>query len=152
MMRIKIITLLLVLIGITATSSAKKAALKPRLVVCTDIAPADVEPDDMESMVHLMAYADMFEIEALITSVGWNCDPYPMEWMQYLRRVIKAYASDVPNLMNWPFCWPQQRHWSIRPCSRVLGFLSLKHFMLRFLSSHLILHRCRRSPAMLPCW
>jgi hypothetical protein len=24
-------------------------------VVCTDIAPADVEPDDMESMVRLMA-------------------------------------------------------------------------------------------------
>ena len=92
--------MLLVLIGITTTSGARKAALKPRLVVCTDIAPADVEPDDMESMVHLVAYADMFEIEALITSVGWNCDPYPMEWMQYLGRVIKAYDRDVPNLMK----------------------------------------------------
>ncbi len=100
MRKIKIITLLLVLIGITTTSGARKAALKPRLVVCTDIAPTDVEPDDMESMVHLMAYADMFEIEALITSVGWNCDPYPMEWMQYLGRVVKAYALDVPNLMK----------------------------------------------------
>ena len=73
---------------------------KPRLVVCTDIAPADVEPDDMESMVRLMAYADMYEIEALITSVGWNCDPYPGEWSQYLYRVIDAYAKDVPNLMK----------------------------------------------------
>ena len=92
--------LLVMLIGMTTTSMAKKAVLKPRLVVCTDIAPADVEPDDMESMVHLMAYADMFEIEALITSVGWNCDPYPMEWMQYLGRVIRAYDLDVPNLMK----------------------------------------------------
>ena len=66
---------MLLLAGLSTTSIAKGAALKPRLVVCTDIAPADVEPDDMESMVHLMAYADMFEIEALITSVGWNCDP-----------------------------------------------------------------------------
>jgi len=81
MNRTRIIALLLGLIGMTMTSVAKGTALKPRLVVCTDIAPADVEPDDMESMVHLMAYADMFEIEALITSVGWNCDPYPMEWM-----------------------------------------------------------------------
>ncbi|MBQ1701339.1 MAG: hypothetical protein II023_05685, partial [Prevotella sp.] len=40
----------------------KKGQLKPRLVVCTDIAPADVEPDDMESMVRLLAYADCFEI------------------------------------------------------------------------------------------
>lgn len=83
-----------------ATGKAQKAMLKPRLVVCTDIAPADVEPDDMESMVHLMAYADLFEIEALITSVGWNCDPYPMEWMQYLGRVIRAYDLDVQNLMK----------------------------------------------------
>ena len=74
--------------------------LKPRLVVCTDIAPADVEPDDMESMVRLMAYADCFEIEALITSVGWNCDPYPVAWAQYLQRVIEAYRQDVRNLMK----------------------------------------------------
>ena len=73
---------------------------KPRLVVCTDIAPADVEPDDMESMVRLMAYADLFEIEAVITSVGWNCDPYPKEWAQYLVRVVEAYRKDVPNLMK----------------------------------------------------
>ena len=65
-----------------------------------DIAPADVEPDDMESMVRLMAYADMFEIEALITSVGWNCDPYPAEWAEYLQRVIEAYRKDVPKLMR----------------------------------------------------
>ena len=77
---------------------ASEEALKPRLVVCTDIAPADVEPDDMESMVRLMAYADLFEIEALITSVGWNCDPYPVEWAQYLQRVIEAYRKDVPKL------------------------------------------------------
>ena len=79
---------------------AAKSELKPRLVVCTDIAPADVEPDDMESMVRLMAYADLFEIEALITSVGWNCDPYPAEWAQYLFRVIEAYRKDVPKLMK----------------------------------------------------
>ena len=100
MNRIGITILLFGLIGLTTTSMAKEAALKPRLVVCTDIAPADVEPDDMESMVHLMVYADMFEIEALITSVGWNCDPYPTEWAQYLHRVIEAYAKDVPNLMK----------------------------------------------------
>ena len=82
------------------TVSAAKNELKPRLVVCTDIAPADVEPDDMESMVRLMAYADRFEIEALITSVGWNCDPYPAEWAEYLHRVIEAYRQDVPKLMQ----------------------------------------------------
>ena len=70
-----------------------EAGLKPRLVVCTDIAPADIEPDDNESMVRLLAYADLFEIEALITSVGWNCDPYPKEWAEYLQRAIEAYRD-----------------------------------------------------------
>ena len=79
---------------------AEKGELKPRLVVCTDIAPGDVEPDDMESMVRLMAYADQFEIEAVITTVGWNCDPYPAEWAQYLHRVVEAYGKDVSKLMK----------------------------------------------------
>lgn len=92
-------TILLLLLTLPVLGWAK-GELKPRLVVCTDIAPADVEPDDMESMVRLMAYADLFEIEALITTVGWNCDPYPTEWAQYLQRVIEAYRNDVTKLMK----------------------------------------------------
>lgn len=91
-------TILLLMLTVFMVSIAQETNLKPRLVVCTDIAPADIEPDDMESMVHLMVYADMFEIEALITSVGWNCDPYPLEWAQYLQQVIDAYEKDVMNL------------------------------------------------------
>ena len=88
------------LIAVPMVSWAVKGELKPRLVVCTDIAPGDVEPDDMESAVRLMAYADQFEIEAIITTVGWNCDPYPSEWAQYLQRVIEAYGNDVLKLMR----------------------------------------------------
>ena len=74
--------------------------LKPRIVVLTDIGPAEVEPDDNESAVRLLAYADRFEIEGLVTTIGWNCDPYPPEWAEYLRRVEDAYEQDVPNLMK----------------------------------------------------
>jgi len=79
-------------------NSSKTNNLKPRLVVMTDIGDCDVEPDDMESAIHLLAYADMFEIEAIMTSVGWNCDPYPEEWRKYLDMVIDAYGKDVENL------------------------------------------------------
>jgi len=77
-----------------------EGTLKPRLVVLTDIAPSDVEPDDMESMIHLMAYADQIEIEGLITTVGWNCDPYPAAWADYLWRAVGAYEHDVKKLMR----------------------------------------------------
>ena len=48
-MRKTVITFLGLLFVVTGL--AQETALKPRLVVFTDIAPADVEPDDMESMV-----------------------------------------------------------------------------------------------------
>lgn len=93
---------LLALCSCTADKGASvvKTELKPRLVVMTDIGPADVEPDDNESAVRLMSYADRFEIEAICTTIGWNCDPYPEEWAEYLYRVVDAYGKDVSNLMK----------------------------------------------------
>ena len=41
--------------GCTPAVSGKDAALKPRIVVLTDIGPAEVEPDDNESAVRLLA-------------------------------------------------------------------------------------------------
>lgn len=74
--------------------------LKPRIVILTDIAPGDVEPDDMQSMIRLLVHADLFEIEALIASGGWNSSgrTYPLSWMEILHRTINAYEKDLPNL------------------------------------------------------
>lgn len=76
--------------------------LKPRIVVLTDIAPGDREPDDMESMVRLLAHADLFEIEAIVTGSGWNSGggAYSDDWAKYLHTVIDAYEEDLPNLMR----------------------------------------------------
>ena len=90
---------ILLLLSANVLAEDNNSSLKPRLVVMTDIGDCDVEPDDMESAIRLMAYADMFEIEAIMTTVGWNCDPYPEEWAQYLDKVVEAYGKDVHNLM-----------------------------------------------------
>ena len=76
--------------------------LKPRLVILTDIAPAENEPDDMESMIRLLVHADLFEIEAIITTSGWNSSGthYPKEWADSTKMVIQAYEQDLPNLMK----------------------------------------------------
>ena len=94
------ILLILGMLGFVSCSRPAQESLKPRIVVMTDIGPAEVEPDDNESAVRLMAYADRFEIEGIITTIGWNCDPYPEEWAVYLERVIDAYEVDVQNLMK----------------------------------------------------
>ncbi|MBO4851754.1 MAG: DUF1593 domain-containing protein [Prevotella sp.] len=100
MKRILIFAASLLLTAMASHLNAQSKELKPRLVVLTDIAPGNIEPDDMESMVRLMTYADQVEIEALITTIGWNCDPYPTEWADSLFRVIDAYQHDVKNLMK----------------------------------------------------
>lgn len=94
----KVFLFFLILTSFSHTVMAQE--LKPRLVVMTDIGPANVEPDDNESAVRLMAYADCFEIEAICTTIGWNCDPYPREWKKYLDNVVDAYQNDVQRLMK----------------------------------------------------
>jgi hypothetical protein len=41
-------------------AQSQMASLKPRIIVLTDIAPNDIEPDDMESMIRLFVHADLF--------------------------------------------------------------------------------------------
>lgn len=93
-----ILTLSLALLGFSTARGTNQ--LKPRLVVMTDIGDPNVEPDDMESSIRLLCYADQIEVEAIMTSVGWNCDPYPEEWAKYLYQVVDAYTIDIKNLMN----------------------------------------------------
>lgn len=46
--------------------SQKKEYSKPRVIISSDIGGTD--PDDFQSMIHLMMYSDMFKIEGLISS------------------------------------------------------------------------------------
>jgi hypothetical protein len=73
---------------------------KPRIVVLTDIAPAEVEPDDLQSLVRLLAYADRPEIEALIFSTGWNTSGGHSNWIEFIYQAIDAYERDLPHLQR----------------------------------------------------
>ncbi len=75
------------------------APLKPRMVVLTDIAPINVEPDDMESMIRLLVHADLFEIEALVATTGWS-NRGGLERPDIIHDLISAYEKDLPNLLK----------------------------------------------------
>ncbi|QEC53513.1 uncharacterized protein DUF1593 [Anseongella ginsenosidimutans] len=95
---IKNLFLLALLVPAAGTASyAQKRQLKPRIVVLTDIAPNDHEPDDMESMVRLLVHADQFEIEALIATTGWN-NTGGSERIDFIHDALNAYEKDLPNL------------------------------------------------------
>jgi hypothetical protein len=71
---------------------------KPRVIVETDIGGTD--PDDFQSMVHLLVYADCFDIEGLISS------PYGPGRKEHILQVIDCYEKDYVNLKTYSEQYP----------------------------------------------
>ncbi len=94
---IAILVLTYILTQAFANIVPEKKNLKPRIVVLTDIAPNDIEPDDMESMIRLLVHADQFEVEALIATTGWS-NTGGMEHIDLIHNAINAYEKDLSNL------------------------------------------------------
>ena len=69
-----------------------------RVVVSTDIGGTD--PDDLQSMVHLLLYADVLDIEGLIAS------PYGPGRRDDILRVIDCYAEDYAKLKTYSDEYP----------------------------------------------
>lgn len=64
---------------------------KPRVIVSTDIGGTD--PDDFQSMIHYLMYADRFDTEGLISS------PYGPGRKTDILKIIDLYEKDYPKLI-----------------------------------------------------
>jgi len=73
-------------------------AEKPRVIVSTDIGGGD--PDDFQSMVHYLVYADLFETEGLVSS------PPQKGRVRDILTCIEAYEKDYVNLTTWSRDYP----------------------------------------------
>ncbi len=69
-----------------------------RVVVSADIGGTD--PDDYQSLVHLLVYADLFDIEGLISS------PFGPGRKAHILEVIQCYEGDYPNLKTYSDEYP----------------------------------------------
>jgi hypothetical protein len=69
-----------------------------RVVVSTDIGGSD--PDDFQSMVHLLVYADLFDLEGLVSS------PWGPGRARHILEVIDRYEADYGNLRTWSARYP----------------------------------------------
>lgn len=65
---------------------------KHRIIVSSDIGGTD--PDDNQSMAHLLMYSDRFEIEGIISSASFG-DGNKEE----ILRMVDLYAEDLPKLL-----------------------------------------------------
>lgn len=75
--------------------------LKPRVIVLTDLKRVH-ETDDFQSIVRLLALADLVEIEGIIISSGFNYwnESHLAEGYKLVWEVLDAYEETVQNLMK----------------------------------------------------
>lgn len=81
------------LAALTAQGQPKGGALageRPRVLVSSDIGGTD--PDDFQSMVHLLLYADVLDLEGIVSS------PYGPGRKEHILQVIDLYERDYANL------------------------------------------------------
>ena len=89
-----------------ATDTESQAALqggalagdRPRVIVSTDIGGSD--PDDFQSMVHLLIYSDVLDIEGLVSS------PPKGGRAKHILEVIDAYEKDLDSLRRHSKVFP----------------------------------------------
>lgn len=74
------------------------AGTRHRVLVSTDVGGTD--PDDFQSMVHLLLYADVFDLEGLVSS------PYGPGRKAHILETIAQYERDYPNLKTHSARYP----------------------------------------------
>jgi hypothetical protein len=86
---------LIVIFCLIAASSSAQYATRNRLIVLTDI---EADPDDSQTLIRLLLYANQIEIEGLIatTSVHQKMRVAP----ETIRKIIQGYGKVQPNLIH----------------------------------------------------
>ena len=81
------------------------AAERPRLAMLTDIGG---DPDDQQSLVRLMVYANEFEIELLVASAAGTRGELKESITRpdLIREIVAAYGEVRPNLLRHASGWP----------------------------------------------
>jgi hypothetical protein len=99
-------TIFLSLAVCCTTFLAATAAERPRLAVLTDIGG---DPDDQQSLIRLMVYANEFEIEALMASASGTPGELnrAVTRPDLIREILGGYEQVLPNLKQHAAGWPE---------------------------------------------
>lgn len=80
------------------TVDGRQDSRRFRVLVSTDVGGTD--PDDFQSLVHLLVCSDAFDLEGIVSS------PYGPGRRQHIIEVIGRYEIDYPNLKTWSPRYP----------------------------------------------
>ncbi len=100
-----IFTFFLILVTLITNGKTVKTANnnsdKARLIVTTDLGGAD--PDDTQSLIHLLTCADGIDLEGIISSPSWVKTP---DNTSKIREIVDAYANVYENLREHSKSYP----------------------------------------------
>ena len=89
-----ILTILTCLSFLSGYASTTHSGDKARVIVMTDLGG---DPDDAQSMIHLLVCADRIDIEGLISTQAWLNDP---DRLPKVMEVVNQYEAAFPNLQK----------------------------------------------------
>ncbi len=81
-----------------AADQGALAGVRHRVIVSTDIGGTDF--DDFQSLVHVLLYADVLDLEGLVSS------PYGPGRKEHILQVLAHYERDYPNLRSYSDRYP----------------------------------------------
>jgi hypothetical protein len=93
------------LVLVVAWAGIASAAERPRLAVLTDIGG---DPDDQQSLIRLMVYANEFDLELLLASASGTPGELKRSITRtdLIREIVEAYGKVLPNLQRHAKDWP----------------------------------------------
>lgn len=138
------LTVILIILGLLPSGAKQHSIVRPRILISTDIGGTD--PDDNQSMTHLLMYNEKFDIEGLVSSPSFGNGS-----KKHILTMIDLYAKDYPllkrhvNNLKSPaalrLLCKQGRH----------GSSPLRGYATSTEGSNWIV-RCARKPSTRPLW
>lgn len=88
-----------------AKSNNNRSVELQRLIVTTDLGGTD--PDDRQSMIHMLLCSDRMDIEGLISSQVWVTDP---DKTHHIVDIVKSYGEILPHLNKHSAGFPDMEY------------------------------------------
>ena len=92
-MKVRVTLIICLLTALLCSCTTDNTSAKPRVLISTDIGGTD--PDDNQSMAHLLMYSDLFNLEGLVSSPS-----YGEGSKEEILRMIDLYEKDFSKLQQ----------------------------------------------------
>jgi len=92
-------------LGVAPTASAAEPIDQVRIFILTDI---ENEPDDAQSLVRFLTFANQFDVEGLVATTSVHQRDKTAEWR--IREIVGAYGQVRDNLEKHEPGWPTAEH------------------------------------------